>query len=192
MTWSMPQHVDEHPMYHRPGSTVWYEDSRWGITAAAREKCASIDLNLVWQRPDPKCVICVPQGKTCVGHIWNVHYPRPLMHGFVDPLGKIRRLKPLKKMSTEEILRLHVKGHPRFHIDLIDNQIPRLRLHHLNGSLEPKGRYGWTKARMQHLMDLCVANRVPAIIKSAYGAPLRSARAVGFPTRFTRDHRRGM
>ena len=192
MTWSMPQHVDEQPMYHRTGATVWYEDSKFGIREADRGNYASIDLNLNWSRPDKNCVICVPKGVVCVGHIWNVHYATPLMHDFVDPLGKTWRGKNIHRMSTEQILRLHVKGHPAIKIDLIDYQIPRLRRHHLNGSLEPKGRYGWTRALMQHLMDLCVANQVPAIVKSAYTAPLREARAVGFPTRYTRDHRRGM
>lgn len=188
MTWTMPRHVNERPMYHLPGSRVWFEDSPTGIRSAARQGYVSVDLNMLWSRPDPNCPLCA----VCEGHEWDAHWLRPLAHGWVDPEGKMRRGKPLKRMTTAEILRIHPRGHPRFHVQLMDDQIRRLGFYGLHGSLEAKGRWGWSRARMRRLYDSCVRHQVPALVKSAYSRPLRAARAVGFQTRFTRDHRRGL
>lgn len=189
--WTMPAHVAEHPMYHLPGSRVWLEDSPAGIRIADRHGYVSIDLNMLWSRPDPDCPLH-SDGSVCEGHEWDLHWPRPLMHGWVDPEGKIPRRRPVKRMATAEILRIHPVGHPHMHPQLMEDQIRRLHLHGLNGSLEAKGRWGWTRARMQRLWDACHRYEVPALVKSAFSRPLRAARAVGFQTRYTRDHRRGM
>lgn len=189
--WTMPARVAEHPMYHLPGSRVWFEDSPSGIRAADLHHFASIDLNMLWSRPDPNCPLHA-DGSVCEGHVWNMHWPRPLRHGWVDPEGKMRSLKPFGRMKTAEILRIHPAGHPRMRPQLMEDQIRRLGRHGLHGSLEAKGRWGWSVKRMQGLWDACHRYEVPALIKSAYTRPLRAARAVGFQTRYTRDHRRGM
>jgi hypothetical protein len=187
----MPAHVDEFPMYHLPGSHVWFEDSARGIRAADLHDFVSIDLNILWTPPDPNCPLH-PDGSTCEGHEWNLHWGRPLLHGWVDPEGRMWRGKPVKRMTTAQVMRIHPKGHPHLRPQLMESQIRRLGEHGLNGSLEPKGRWGWTERRMRRLWDACHRYEVPALVKSAYTRPLRSARAVGFQTRYTRDHRRGM
>jgi hypothetical protein len=217
MVWTMPARVAEHPMYHLPGSRVWLEDSPIGIRRADLNGFVSIDLNMIPVKPDPHCPLCIPaEARTaggragrfarrrwrwlrtrfgfgpCEGHEVNAHWLAPLRHGWVDPEGKMRRGKRLKRMRTEEWMRIHPAGHPHIHIQLMEDQIRRLHQHGLNGSLEAKGRWGWTEARMQRLWDACHRYEVPALVKSAYSRPLRAARAVGFQTRYTRDHRRGM
>lgn len=189
--WTMPARVAEHPMYHLPGSRVWLEDSPAGIRLADQHDFVSIDLNMLWSRPDPDCSLH-PDGEACEGHEWNLHWLLLLRHGWVDPEGKLSRWKSVKRMTTAEILRLHPVGHPHMHPQLMEDQIARLHRHGLHGSLEAKGRWGWTVERMQRLWDACHRYEVPALVKSKYTRPLRAARAVGFQTRYTRDHHRGM
>jgi len=185
-------------MYHLAGSRVWFEDSPRGIADAEDRGCASVDLNMqpnrrrLWYRGRRyKCPLH-PDGSTCRGHELDTHWKRPLEHGWVDPEGKMRRGKSVTRMTAEEWMRIHPSGHPDVHIELMEDQIRRLAQHGLNGSLEAKGRAGWSKARMRRLWDACHRFEVPALVKSAYSRPLRRARAVGFQTRYTRDHRRGM
>jgi hypothetical protein len=189
-SWTMPDRVTEHPMYHLGGGN-WFEDSPRGIARAAALGFVSTDLNMQPQRPDPNCPLWHP-GAACEGHDWDAHWKRPLMHGWVDPEGKMRRWKPYWRMTTAEIQRIHPKGHPNVHPELMETQIARLARHGLHGSLEAKGRWHWTRARMRRLWDACHRYEVPALVKSAWTLPLRRARAVGFQTRYTRDHRRGM
>lgn len=77
-------------VFHRDHPT-WDADSYRGLRAALRWLFRWIDLNF-----------CVTRD----GQLVNFHWPRPLLHGYRDPLGELPRHRHVGHMSSSEALRL--------------------------------------------------------------------------------------
>lgn len=203
VAWKMPSSgIKEFPMFHvPPGREYFEENSVYGVREARRGHYASIDLDMQWTKADPNCRYHTPGTPKfrypgpCRGHAVNTHWRQPMLHGFIDPAPAGHRMpkrKPVTRMTLDQALRLEAhKGDKVYRIEEMRVMFRRCRLNGVNCSAEAKWRSP-NRWRMQQLMREATAARCKTIVKSAYSGPVRSAKAAGFQTRYTKDHRPGM
>lgn len=175
-TWVMPSHIDEGRMYHRDGRHKHEENSDRGLMEAITGPWDSWDGDLT---------------KSLDKVILNNHYFEPILRdGFHDPEGKFGNSFDVRKHPAKHSMRL-VADPGHYMIRPIVRRFIVAGLHPMVFSLEPKGPK-WDEEDMLYLWNLAHKYRRPTIIKCAYTAPLVAAKAVGFQTRYTRDHKPGM
>jgi len=175
-TWAMPSHIDEGRMYHLDGRHKHEENSNRGLMNAITGGFDSWDGDLT---------------KSADKIILNNHYFEPILRdGFHDPMGKLDHTFDVREHPARVAMRLIADpGH--FVIRPIHQRFVVAGRHRMVFSLEPKGPE-WDESDMAYLWRLAHEFRRPTIIKSAYTAPLVAAKAVGFQTRYTIDHKPGM
>lgn len=158
-------HVGRILHYKQPFKHV--ENSLRGVTRAARGRYDAIDLDMQI---------------TSDGRIVGTHWGKPMkLDGFHDPLNKIPRYTPVRRMTFAQVRRLVAPG--RYHIQPIETLLAACARRGVIALLEPKGdpRFA-TDAPWRHLAT--VAEDVGATVSvralPANAAALAPARRAGF------------
>jgi hypothetical protein len=113
------------PFYH--DDDYAFNDSTYGVDAAHRKGFKRIDINVL------------PGG----GRLNGCHWPNPLQHGWVDPLGKIPRTKLIGDMTLAEIKRLRYPKDKRLRIQSLGTILNRCAQKGLTAEVEKKGSILW-------------------------------------------------
>lgn len=162
-----------HRFFHQDRPS-WLADSFRGIKAALRRGFRWSDTNYLTTRD---------------GHLVNCHWQRPLMHGWHDPEGALKRSTPVYKMSLEDVRRLRSRtGDYRIHT--AEDMVSRAGREGLRLELElkrclPVGQP--TPARMQSVRRAADRARADVIVKTLT-RPGSTSEAVG---RLRTCHRAG-
>lgn len=136
-------------VFHRDHPT-WLADSFRGIARA-------VAAGFRWE--DTNYLI------THDGHLVNTHWPRPLLHGWHDPKGLIRRRTPVSSMTLAQVRRLRSRtGNYRIHT--VEEMIARSGAVGLWMELEIKPPARPTYEQACAVVDAAKAHRVPIVVKT--------------------------
>lgn len=136
---------------HRDRPT-WDADSYRGLRLALHLLFRWIDLNFVL---------------TADGWLVNLHWPRPLLHGYVDPEGKLRRGRAVFHMRKAQALRLESPAGDQVHT--AEDMLARAGELRRDVELELKPAPGHdvaTYARACSVVDAAAAAGVRLVVKT--------------------------
>jgi hypothetical protein len=136
-------------VFHRDAPT-WLADSYRGIARAVASGFRWEDTNYL---------------VTHDGHLVNCHWPRPLLHGWHDPKGLIRRGTPVSSMTLEQVRRLRSRtGNYRIHT--AEEMIARSAAAGLWMEFEIKPPAHVTYEQACSVVDAAEKHRVPLVVKT--------------------------